>query len=72
MKQRYTFPNYDTIHGELKKVGVTIDEIRTIVEKQGNTRRFNSRDGDMDAFEVALEGSKTYLKHRGLLSDEED
>lgn len=57
---------------KIVKRDVTIEEIRTIVEKQANTRRINSRGGDMDAFEVALEGSKAYLKYRGLLNDEED
>lgn len=51
---------------------VTIDDIKSIVEHQGNTHTINNRGGDMDAFEVALEGSKVYLKHKGLLDDEED
>lgn len=51
---------------------VTLDEIKSIVERQGNTHTINNRGGDMDAFEVALEGSKAYLKHKGLWDEEED
>ena len=40
---------------------VTIDEIKAIVERRGNTHTIDNRGEDMDAFEVALEGSKVYL-----------
>ena len=51
---------------------VTLDEIKSIVEHQGNTNTINNRGGDRDAFEVALEGSKVYLKYKGFLEEEED
>lgn len=56
----------------ISKRDITLDDIKFIVEHQGNTHTINDRGGDKDAFEVALEGSKVYLKHKGLLDYEED
>lgn len=51
---------------------ITLDDIKAITEKQQNTITTNNRNGKKDAFEVALSGSKIYLKSKDLLNTEEE
>ncbi len=51
---------------------VTLSDIDQIMESQKNTKTINSREGEEKALEVALRGSKVYLKSQGLISDEEE
>jgi len=49
---------------------ISVDDIAEIVSMQKNTIRLNERKDEMDALQVALEGSKIYLDAHGLLDEE--
>lgn len=51
---------------------VTLDLISEITKNQRNTKTLNDRDGEEDAFEVALRGSKVYLREHKLLDAGEE
>lgn len=48
---------------------VTLEDVERIMDIQANTRRPNSRDGQIDAFSKTLQGSKVYLKEHGLVDE---
>lgn len=54
------------------KRNLTIQEVKNILNNQNNTARPNNRDGEENAFKKTLKGSKKYLKHNGLINDEEE
>lgn len=54
------------------KRDVTVDMISEITHNQQNTKRMNDRKGEEDALEVALKGSKIYLKEHNLLEAKEE
>lgn len=48
---------------------VTEQDIAEILGTQQNTTTENERLGENDAFELALEGSKVFLKEHGYIED---
>ena len=68
LKQLYTLPNYDTIHGELKKVGVTLKllwkEYKADCESKGNIPVGYSKFCDDYATYVSQQALTNHLVHK--------
>ena len=47
---------------------VTLEDIKKVLNKQGNICKPNERKGSEDAFSKTLRGSKIYLKEQGKLN----
>lgn len=58
-----------TGHSAVVNREVTIEEIEDILQNQKNIFTTNDRSNADDVFEVALKGSKVFLKAQGYLED---